>query len=570
MTGPPVPPTSETLADLSTDGYYALATTPGMAAWEDKLSGFEKLRDVSGELITTMESELDKLGSNWSGGSGAAFVEHCETILGALQEFHSAAGANCDGMRDIRDQMSSLREEADLLIDEDDGWCDNLDNDDESTVDSMREDLRKELRDKVIDAYESMAATASGYFLSPPEPVDHTLAGRTVDTSPVAKVSVDAQQFEMSADASSAEPTSVSSEDGADAPADTQVPGGTSTADATADGTVDKENAESDTQTGGTESGGTEGPMLQSAPAEASHAPADTAEHDSDGATGAPTLQSAASLDPATEHLHPDAAGSLRGTGTPSSPSGTMAPSAAGLGGAGHVPGPSQPTPDDDYVDTLAYDDSADESADTAEYDGEDQDDSAHSEDATGDDGEDQTDDSSHAHETVSADQGEDPDEKPRMDPFGTGLDMSVGDGSPPEDLPARDEPGLEKPEPTGPAGIGGDLPGETGSGLDELGDGQSGSGFDGPGDGPSGSGFDGPGAGQSGPNGPGAGGSLGSRLDAALGAGLGTSSLGGAALPDAGGPGMQRPPDGSDGSDDPESQEETRRARALREAHRG
>ena len=546
MTGPPVPPTSETLADLSTDGYYALATTPGMAAWEDKLSGFEKLRDVSGELITTMESELDKLGSNWSGGSGAAFVEHCETILGALQEFHSAAGANCDGMRDIRDQMSSLREEADLLIDEDDGWCDNLDNDDESTVDSMREDLRKELRDKVIDAYQSMAATASGYFLSPPEPVDHTLAGRTVDTSPVAKVSVDAQQFETSDDASNTEPTSASAEDEVDAPADTQAPGGTSTADATADGTVDKENAESETQTRGTEPDGTEGPMLQSAPVEASHAPADTAEHDSDGETGAPTLQSAASLDPATEHLHPDAAGSLRGTGTPSSPSGTMAPSAAGLGGAGHghVPGPSQPTPDDDYVDTLAYDDSADESAATAEYDGEDQ-----------------ADDSSHAHETVSADQGEDSDEKPRMDPFGTGLDMSVGDGSLPEDLPARDEPGLEKPEPTGPAGIGGDLPGETGSGLDELGDG------------PSGSGFDGPGAGQSGPNGPGAGASLGSRLDAALGAGLGTSSLGGAALPDAGGPGVQRSPDGqdgSDGSDDPESQEETRRARALREADRG
>lgn len=540
MTGPPVPPTSETLADLSTDGYYALATTPGMAAWEDKLSGFEKLRDVSGELITTMESELDKLGSNWSGGSGAAFVEHCETILGALQEFHSVAGANCDGMRDIRDQMSSLREEADLLIDEDDGWCDNLDNDDESTVDSMREDLRKELRDKVIDAYESMAATASGYFLSPPEPVDHTLAGRTVDTSPVAKVSVDAQQFETSADASNTEPTSASAEDEVDAPAATQAPGGTSTADATANGTVDKENAESDTQTSGTEPDGTEGPMLQSAPAEASHAPADTAEHDSDGETGAPTLQSAASLDPATEHLHPDAAGSLRGTGTPSSPSGTMAPSAAGLGGSGHVPGPSQPTPDDDYVDTLAYDDSAE------------------LEDTAGEGGEDQTDDSSHAHETVSADQGEDSDEKPRMDPFGTGLDMSVGDGSPPEDLPARDEPGLEKPEPTGPAGIGGDLPGETGSGLDELGGG------------PSGSGFDSPGAGQSGPNGPGAGASLGSRLDAALGAGLGTSSLGGAALPDAGGPGMQRPPDDSDGSDDPESQEETRRARALREADRG
>ncbi len=492
MTGPPVPPTPESLADLSTDGYYALATTPGESSWEDRLADFESLRDLSGHLITTMESELEALGSHWSGGSGAVFAQRCEAILGALQQFHSDVSANCDGMRDIGEQMSNLRSEADLLIDEDDGWCDNLNDDDDVTIDNMREDLRKELRDKVVEAYQSMATVASGYFLRPPEPVAQTLAAQTVSGSSVSEVSITAQDVAPAADtstdtAASAQPEPVVAEENS-APGDTSSESrGGDAPTRTGDGTENSGGVEGDSAAG-------DGPMLQSMVVD----PGESGGVESADGTeteGSPALQSAALSEsgPGMERAGADPSGAMRGMS-----SGSGAPSAAAMGGAGgssaFSSAPTQPTPSDtDYAENAGYstdDETADDSAD-----------------GSGDDG-----------DACSVDENR----TEGMDPFGVDLDMSVGDGALSGDLPSQDEPDLETVEPKGPKTDGNFLEGLSTDDGRDGGDASAGSG---------------------------------SRLEGSIGAGL-AGGLGGAAAPDAGGgPAGARSPEAEQSREEQEMQ---------------
>jgi len=139
------------LNGLSVEYYCERVETIDVTEYVGHQHYYSTLCEATERLRDELESKLDVLCDSASEASTALFQD-LVNLRSELVSLRDSASSNRDSISDIVGILTRLREDAVRLRAEDADWRANVDEDDATTLRSIRESVRAELQSKVLEA----------------------------------------------------------------------------------------------------------------------------------------------------------------------------------------------------------------------------------------------------------------------------------------------------------------------------------------------------------------------------------------------------------------------------------
>ncbi|TWJ08075.1 hypothetical protein LX16_4295 [Stackebrandtia albiflava] len=174
----PVPP------DLPLSEYLARIRDIDMPDWHARRDRFARVRDLAAEPVDLLRGGAEDLRSAGSGTAVALLADELARLAVELAGLRDLAAADGDRVTEVICVLDGLRGDADRLGAEDSDWEADLDGDPEWLRTAMRESVREELRDRLVEAETAIHDLAAPSEGSAAVDEDRRVEGRAGPVAP--------------------------------------------------------------------------------------------------------------------------------------------------------------------------------------------------------------------------------------------------------------------------------------------------------------------------------------------------------------------------------------------------